>query len=231
MFLIALLYGCKGQSWEGRFEKERKLRRAFRSMEAIELLYGEQLQFWHVSEGETVVEMGAYDGVMAGLISMYSENATIYIQDIDTGNFHVFRNNIKPYFEELSGGPFTNKFKYVKGDYDTTNLPANTFNKVLVNNVLEWVIAGDDASEEENTEAKKDFLREMHLILKDTGYLYVRIPIARNESEEEFLFSENSLVNLVTQQKFILLGDLKVLQGMYYIFKFQKSDRNGRIRY
>lgn len=240
LILSLLASSCKKDIWEGRFDKERKLKKAFRSKEGVDLLYGEQIKIWNVQAGETVVEMGAYDGVMAGLISLYSDSAEIYIQDVDTSNFYIFRDPIRPYFEDLKGRPFTNAFKFVKGDYDTTHLPPDTFNKVLVNNVLEYVIKGWYTPEEEldaelrakaDKMAKEDFLREMHLILKDSGFLYVRIPIARNEQEEQFLFSENKLVNLITQQKFKFISDHEVMQGMNYIYKFQKSDRNGRIRY
>lgn len=218
---LTFLIACQKDIWEGRFEKERKLRKAFKSEEAVQLLYGEQLKVWDIQAGDVVADIGSYDGVVAGLISMYSDSATIYIQDIDTSNFHVFPNKIQPHFEGLRGRPFTNEFEYVAGTYDTTNLPHNTFNKIILNNVFHYI----------PKEGREDFLKEMHLLLKDSGYFYVRTPLARNEDEALYIPAEDDLVNSIVTNKFQFIEDHEVMHGMNYIFVFQKSDRNGRIRH
>ncbi len=221
LLVLVSISACQKDIWEGRFEKERKLKKAFKSEEAVQLLYGEQLEIWDVHRGDVVADIGSYDGVVAALISMYSDSSTIYIQDVDTSNFHVFEGNIRPHFEKLKGRNFTNSFQYVAGTYDTTNLPANTFNKIILNNVFHYI----------PDEGKEDFLREMHLLLQDSGYFYVRTPLARNEDEAHYIPAEDDLVNSIVSNKFQFIEDHEVMHGMNYIFVFQKSDRNGRIRH
>ena len=203
-------------------------------MESCQTLYGEQIEIWNVQPGDVVADIGAYDGYLDGVISMFSDSATIYIQDIDSSAFWVFREKLLPHFNMLRGKPITNQFRYVQGTYDTTNLPHDAFDKILLNNVLHYIGADGETPEEREANTKKvreEFLQELHILLKDSGYLYIRTPLARNELETHFIFAEDDLVNLVTQQKYQFKGDFEVLQGMNYIFKFQKSDRNGRKRY
>src|SRR5690606_13391170 len=166
--------------WENRYDKDRKLKKAYRSMETVDILYGEQIKIWDVQSGEVVADIGAYDGVVAGMISIFSDSATIYVQDADTSNFYIFP-RIKDHMESLRGEPFTNKFVIVPADYDSTYLPKDTFNKIILNNVLRYV------------DNKPKFLREIHSILKEDGLFYVRTEIARNEAEAEFIPTEKDV--------------------------------------
>ena len=203
--------------WENRYDKDRKLQKAFKSKEAVDTLYGEQIRIWDVGPGEIVADIGAYDGVVAGLISIFSDSATIYVQDADTSNFHIFP-RIRNHMEDLRGNKFSNSFVMVPADYDSTYLPKNTFNKVILNNVLRYV---DD---------KPTFLKEIHSILKKDGLFYVRTILARTEEEAAFIPTEKDIINAVVSEKFLLISEHEVLSGMYTIFVFKKSDRDGRKR-
>jgi hypothetical protein len=117
------------------------------------------------TKGETVADVGAANGSIEAMLSMFHDSLTFYIQDIDTAvcNQKTINNVVKSY-QNLNGRPFTNKYIVVKGANNETNLPDDTFNKIL----MLWTY--------QYFKNPKGIMRDLRLKLKDDGLLYIINP-------------------------------------------------------
>ena len=84
-------------------------------------------------KGEIVADIGAGNGYIEACLSMYNDSLTFYIQDIDTSvcNQETI-DEVVDFYEKVNGAPFTNSFIVINGTDSTTNLPDNTFDKILM---------------------------------------------------------------------------------------------------
>lgn len=88
-------------------------------------------------KGETVAEVGAASGWIMAAISVFTDSVTYYIEDIDS-NYANQRelNAVVKHFSSLRDKPQTNSFHFVLGNFQSTNLPDKTFDKIIVNNTF-----------------------------------------------------------------------------------------------
>jgi SAM-dependent methyltransferase len=210
LFLTVLVFSC-GKIWKNRFGDKRALQKRYKSKEQVWEFRKDHLLVWDIQAGEVVADVGGYDGIEAATISVYTDSATIYVEDPDTSNFDNWP-LIKDHFEDIRGSSFTNDIIFVGGTYDTTNLPFDFFDKVLLNNVLQYVPA----------EGRPDFLKEINLLLKKDGHFFIRTPVAKNDVQKDYLFTERELIKLIQAQKFKFVDQHDVLGGINTIYVFQK---------
>ena len=84
-------------------------------------------------EGEIIADIGAGNGYMEAMLSVFSDSLTFYIQDIDSSVCNQRTvNEAFDFYQEVKGSPFTNKFIVVNGTDTNTNLPDNTYDKILM---------------------------------------------------------------------------------------------------
>ena len=117
------------------------------------------------TKGETVADVGAANGSIEAMLSMFHDSLTFYIQDIDTSvcNQKTINKVVKSY-QDLNGKPFTNKFIVIKGADNGTNLPDNTFDKIL----MLWTY--------EYFKNPKGIMTDLRLKLKPDGIMYIINP-------------------------------------------------------
>jgi hypothetical protein len=117
------------------------------------------------SKGETVADVGAANGSIEAMLSMFHDSLTFYIQDIDTSvcNQKIINDVVKRY-QAINGKPFTNKFIVIKGDDNQTNLPDDTFNKIL----MLWTY--------EYFKDPKSIMTDLRMKLKTDGLMYIINP-------------------------------------------------------
>jgi hypothetical protein len=121
-------------------------------------------------KGEIVADIGAANGSIEAMLSMFHDSLTFYIQDIDTTvcNQKIINDVVKRY-QTLNGRPFTNKFIVIKGADNETNLPDNTFNKIL----MLWTY--------EYFKNPKSIMKDLRLKLRNNGLMYIINPGIDNE--------------------------------------------------
>ncbi len=91
--------------------------------------------FMEINKGETITEIGAAEGYNLGVIAMLYDSLTIYAQDIDakTLSKKELHKTIK-YYSKKRSTKQTNEFVRVIGTTDSSRLPINTFDKILIIN-------------------------------------------------------------------------------------------------
>lgn len=97
--------------------------------------YRTSLSKFDLKKGEKIASIGAGYGNQEIAISIFNDDIEWTLQDIDSTvlNPKVF-NNVLHYFENMIQKPIKAKFSFVLGDEKKTNLPEDTFDKILIIN-------------------------------------------------------------------------------------------------
>ena len=115
--------------------------------------------------GQIIADIGAGNGYIEAMLSIFHDSLTFYIQDIDSAICNEAEiGKVIDFYQEVNGKPFTNKFIVVNGTDTETNLPVDTFDKILMlwtyHYLKEPII----------------FINDIRNNLKDDGLLYVINP-------------------------------------------------------
>jgi len=116
-------------------------------------------------KGEIIADIGAGNGYIEAMLSIYHDSLTFYIQDIDSSVCN--QNNINEtvdFYQKVNDRPFTNKFIVVNGTDTRTNLPDNKFDKILMLDTYQYL------------KKPKEFIKDVREKLKDEGLFYVINP-------------------------------------------------------
>ncbi|HUX57501.1 MAG TPA: methyltransferase domain-containing protein [Bacteroidales bacterium] len=122
--------------------------------------------------GEIIADIGAGNGYLEAMLSIYNDSLTFYIQDIDTSvcNQNII-NDVVDFYQKVNGRPFTNKFIAVNGTDTRTNLPDNNCDKILMLWTYQYL------------KSPREFIKDVREKLKDEGLFYVINPNINYESE------------------------------------------------
>lgn len=117
------------------------------------------------NKGEVIADIGAGNGYLEAMLSMFHDSLTFYIQDIDTAvcNQEAIDDAVD-FYESVHGKPFTNKFKVVNGNDTITGLPYNSFDKIMMLWTYQYL------------KEPEIFMSDVRDNLKENGYLYLINP-------------------------------------------------------
>ena len=135
-----------------------------KSKEGISNYFHQQFQFLNVSEGDTIVDIGAGSGWYEGAFSAASElkELTFVLVDINPKCLNEKKvNNMISHYSKVKGDSITYRFQIVQNTPDSLHLPLNQFNKVWMLNTLHEI---PDQSK---------MIRDIHAILKTGGEIIV----------------------------------------------------------
>jgi len=122
--------------------------------------------------GEIIADIGAGNGYIEAMLSIFNDSLTFYIQDIDKSVCNQLAiNEVVDFYQEVNGKPFTNRFIVVNGTDNDTNLPDSTFDKIL----MLWTYL--------YLKEPQIFIKDVRDNLKDDGLFYVINP--RKDDDED----------------------------------------------
>jgi ubiquinone/menaquinone biosynthesis C-methylase UbiE len=157
------------------------------------------LSLYNLQPNETIASIGASSGVWEIWFASQVEGLTFYLQDIDSLNCNQeeIDYGVK-YYEKLLQKSISGKFIPIIGTQSATNLPKNTFDKVLIINSLH------------EFETPEIILQDIHKILKSNGKLFIEEQIAKFSGEihegcGKRLFTENELIEILKNCGFELI--------------------------
>jgi SAM-dependent methyltransferase len=126
-------------------------------------------------KGEIIADIGAGNGYIEAMLSIYNDSLTFYIQDIDSTVCNQINvNEVVTFYQKVRGQPFTNKFIVVNGTDTDTNLPDGLFDKIL----MIWTYS--------YLKEPLKFITDVRENLKNNGFLYVINP---QQDDYEYLNS------------------------------------------
>ena len=125
-------------------------------------------------KGEVIGDIGAGNGTVEAMLSIFHDSITFYIQDIDSSVCNQKAiNEVVAFYQNVKGKPFTNKFITVTGGDTVTNLPDDTFDKIL----MLWTY--------QYFKDPQAIMTDIRLKLKDNGLMYIVNPDVDIESSKE----------------------------------------------
>jgi protein-L-isoaspartate O-methyltransferase len=142
--------------------------------EIKEHLRGRCIDTIKFKRGETVADVGAGNGYIEAMLSVFNDSLTFYIQDIDSSVCNQKANNeVVDFYQKVNGKPFTNKFIIVRGADNETNLPDNTFDKII----MLWTY--------QYFKNPKAIMTDLRFKLKKDGLMYIISPNIDYESGKQ----------------------------------------------
>jgi SAM-dependent methyltransferase len=120
---------------------------------------------------DIVADVGAGNGYIEAMLSIFHDSLTFYIQDIDSTVCNPKAiNEVVKFYQNIKGKPINNKFITVIGNDNETNLPGDTFDKIL----MLWTY--------QYFKNPKAIMKDLRLKLKNNGLLYIVNPNIDYES-------------------------------------------------
>jgi SAM-dependent methyltransferase len=117
------------------------------------------------ANGQIIADIGAGNGYLEGMLSLFFDSLTFFIQDIDTSICSQSAvDKVADFYKNLKKEPFNNKFIAVNGTDSTTNLPDNICDKILMINTYQYI------------KKPKAFILDVNKKLKNDGIFYVINP-------------------------------------------------------
>jgi SAM-dependent methyltransferase len=133
--------------------------------EVLEHLKGRCIDTLRFEPGETIADVGAGNGYIEAMLSIFHDSLTFYIQDIDSAVCNQKAiNEVVAFYQNVKGKPILNKFNTVTSSDNETNLPNDTFDKIL----MLWTY--------QYFKNPKAIMTDLRLKLKNNGLLYVINP-------------------------------------------------------
>jgi SAM-dependent methyltransferase len=125
---------------------------------------------------ETVADVGAGNGYIEAMLSIFHDSLTFYIQDIDSSvcNPKAIK-EVVTFYQNIKGKPINNKFITVIGRDNETNLPSDTFDKIL----MLWTY--------QYFKNPKAIMTDLRSKLKEDGLLYIINPNIDYESSIQLI--------------------------------------------
>lgn len=166
------LLGCKTPDDSGSMQPTEGYPYLTSKEEINRLLKDRGVEAIKFKKGEIIADIGAGNGYIEAMLSMFHDSLTIYIQDLDTSVCNQSAiNEVVDFYQEVNGRPFTNRFIAVNGTDTDTNLPDSTFDKIL----MIWTYT--------YLKEPRVFIKDVRDNLKDDGLLYVINP---QQYEDEY---------------------------------------------
>lgn len=89
--------------------------------------------FFEFKKGDVVADIGAGEGKYEGAFSLLTDSVTFYCEEIDSKLLNEKKmDKMVKHYTEIKDGTQTNTFKFCIGTEKSTNLPDNTFDKVII---------------------------------------------------------------------------------------------------
>ena len=167
------------------------------------------LETYQFKPYETIASIGASSGIWEIWFASQVDNLTFYLQDIDPLNCNQeeIDYSIK-YYEKLLNKKIIGKFIPIIGNHHQTNLPVNTFDKILIINSLhEFLLVNE-------------ILQDVKKCLKPSGRLFIEEKTTKHSGEihegcGKRLFTQKELVGCLEAIGFELVNVVEKGNGVF----------------
>jgi SAM-dependent methyltransferase len=145
------------------------------SKDSIEqFLKGRCIDTIKFKKGEIIADIGAGNGYLEAMLSIFNDSLTFFIQDIDTSVCNQKKiNEVVNFYQDIIGRPFTNKFLATQGADNETNLPNDTLDKIF----MLWTY--------QYFKNPKAIMTDLKFKLKNDGLMYIINPNIDYESSKQ----------------------------------------------
>jgi SAM-dependent methyltransferase len=172
LFLLVAMWACNRQEEPVTMQPTEGYPFTASINEIIDILKFRGLDTIAFQHGEIIADIGAGNGYIEALLSIFHDSLTFYIQDIDSSvcNESALKEVID-FYQAVKGAEFQNEFKIVIGTDTETKLPDNTFDRIFMLWTYQYL------------KEPEVFIEDVREDLKSEGLFYVINP---QIEEDEF---------------------------------------------
>ena len=165
ILVFLTLYGCRVPDDSGSMQPINGYPFLTDKEEIKQLLKEKCIDTVKFRKGEVVADIGAGNGYIEAMLSIFFDSITFFIQDIDTSVCNQKTiDDVVRFYEQVNGVPFTNSFIIANGTDSTTNLPDNTFDKIFMFYTYQYI------------RKPREFILDVRKKIKNDGLFYVINP-------------------------------------------------------
>lgn len=192
----------------------------YKSMEDLYRQKQSELDFYRFLPGQTIASVGAQCGNWEAAFAATTDSIRFYLEDIDTSLFNERQISfIWHYYDSLRGRPMTCNYMMITGTEESTLLPENTFDKIIIIN-----------SFHEFTK-KDEMLIDIKTKMKPGGILYIDEAVPKKQGElhiqcKKPMLTDEEMISIFSKNGYEYINGLEVVfikkRPMRKIYAFRK---------
>ena len=181
-----------------------------------------ELDFYEFESGQVVASIGAQCGHWEAAYASTTDSVQFYLEDIDTAFFNQRQIGFAwHYYDSLRGRPMTSTYSLITGTEESTLLPENTFDKIIIIN-----------SFHEFTQ-QEEMLADIKTKLKANGILYIDETVPKKPGQlhgvcKKPMFTSEKMISIFSKNGYEYIDGLEILfrKGKPFrkIYAFRKMD-------
>jgi predicted methyltransferase len=180
-----------------------------------------ELDFYGFQPRQVVASIGAQCGHWEAAFAATTDSIQFYLEDIDTTAFNKRQVGFAwHYYDSLRGSPMTCTYTLITGTEESTLLPENTFDKIIIIN-----------SFHEFTK-REDMLADIKKKLKPGGILYIDETVPKRKGQlhgacKKPMLTPEEMISILTKNGYEYVDGLEILfrKGRPFrkIYAFRKN--------
>jgi predicted methyltransferase len=156
----------------------------YKSMQDLQKMQQKEIAFYDFRSGQTIASIGAQCGHWEAAYAATTDSVTFYLEDIDSSKFKKAQVEFAwNYYADLRGKPMTSVYKMIFGNENSTSLPENIFDKIMIiNSFHEFTF-------------QSEMLADIKKKLKPGGILYIDEALPKKQGQLHGICKKPMLTN------------------------------------
>jgi SAM-dependent methyltransferase len=177
----------------------------YKTMEDLYRQKQSELDFYNFHSGQVIASIGAQCGHWEAAYAAATDSIQFYLEDIDTAFFNKRQIGFAwHYYDSLRAKPMTSTYSLITGTEESTRLPENTFDKIIIINSFHEFSLVDD------------MLADIKTKLRSGGILYIDEAVPKREGQlhgvcKKQMFTSEEMISILTKNGFEYIDGLEVL--------------------
>ena len=177
----------------------------YKTMEDIYRQKQAEFDFYGFKPLQLVASIGAGCGHWEAAYAATTDSINFYLEDIDSSFFNQRQVGFAwHYYDSLRGNPMTSTYTLITGTEESTRLPVNAFDKIIIIN-----------SFHEFTR-KAEMLADIKTKLKDGGILYIDETVPKRAGQlhgicRKPMLTPEEMISILTQNGYEYIDGLEIL--------------------
>ncbi len=177
----------------------------YKTMEDLYRQKQSEIDFYRFHQGQVVASIGAQCGHWEAAYAATIDSVHFYLEDIDSSFFNKRQVGFAwHYYDSLRGRPMTSTYTLVTGTEESTLLPENTFDKIIIINSFHEFSRVDE------------MLADIKTKLKAGGILYIDETVPKRPGQlhgvcKKPMFTSVEIISVLSKNGYEYVDGLEVL--------------------
>src|SRR5258705_2415373 len=177
----------------------------YKTMEDLYRQKQAELDFYRFQPGQAVASIGAQCGRWEGAYAANADSINFFLEDIDSSYFNQKQVGFAwHYYDSLRGRPMTSTYTMITGTEESTLLPENTFDKIIIINSFHEFTRVDEMLADIKTKLKTAGIR----------YIYETVPQRPGQLHgicKKPMLTQEEMVSILSKNGYEYVDGLEIL--------------------